>query len=135
MPARANRRSIALDRIDDCAGELRTQAVVVSSCKVSAQVFVGRTLREITAQQPLNRVRDLIGRGPVAQRTSGAGEPAHSSAHAKIKSVHQLPILLDLLAFQSDIGDPVLTAAIRATGHMQLDLLVKARKTLFHLAD
>src|SRR5271170_5163807 len=134
MPARANRRSIALNRIYDCARELRAKAIVVGSCKVSAQVLVGRTLCEISTQQPLNGVRNLVSSGPVAQRASRPGEPPHSSPHAEVKSVHQLPILLDLLALKSDISDPVLTATIGATGHVQLDLLVETWQPLLHLA-
>ena len=54
-------------------------------------------------------------------------------AHAEIKGVHHSAVVLDLLALKPYIGDPVLSAAVGASGHVQLELLVETRQTLFEL--
>src|SRR5277367_1174547 len=56
---------------------------------------------------------------------------ADRSADAEVKRIDHLSFVLDLLAFETNIGDPVLAAAVRAAGHVQLELLVEAGKTPF----
>ena len=55
------------------------------------------------------------------------------SPNTEIVGVGQLPIVLDLLAFDADVGDPVLTTAVGASGDVQLKLLVEFWNALFEL--
>ena len=59
----------------------------------------------------------------------------HRSAEAKIKRVGQLALMLDLLALDADVRDPVLAATIRAASHIQLELLIESRQPLFEFID
>ena len=61
--------------------------------------------------------------------------PAHGSTDAEVERSDQRSILLDLLAFKTDLGDPVLSAGVGAAGDVELDLLVEGGKALFHLGD
>ena len=56
---------------------------------------------------------------------------AHCSAEAEVVRIGQLAFVLDLLAFDADVGNPVLAAAVGAAGHMQLELLIELRQPLF----
>jgi hypothetical protein len=60
---------------------------------------------------------------------------ADRSAEAEVVGVGELALVLDLLAFDADVGDPVLAAAIGAAGDVQLELLVELRQALFELVD
>ena len=43
--------------------------------------------------------------------------------------------MLDLFAFDADVGDPMLAAAVGAAGYVELELLVESRQALFQLFD
>ena len=58
---------------------------------------------------------------------------AHRTAEAEIVGIGQLAFMLDLLALDADVGNPVLSATVRAAGNMQPELLVKLRQALFEL--
>jgi hypothetical protein len=45
---------------------------------------------------------------------------AHRSAEAEVVGVGELAFVLDLLAFDADVGDPVLAAAVGAAGDVSL---------------
>src|SRR5260370_18647308 len=129
------RWSVALNRIDDGAVELRPQAVVVRTRKVRPQVFIGLPVSEIRSQKPLDGRGYVLCGSAVAQRTGCARIFANRSANAEVEGIHESSILLDLLALESNVGDPVLSAGVGAARHVQLDLLVKARQPILHLAD
>ena len=60
---------------------------------------------------------------------------ADSAADAEVVGVDELAVVLDLLAFDADVGDPVLAAAVGAAGDVELELLVEAGQALFELLD
>ena len=43
--------------------------------------------------------------------------------------------MLDLLAFDADVGDPVLSATVGAAGDVEAKLLVELRQALFKFVD
>src|ERR1700760_3147919 len=43
--------------------------------------------------------------------------------------------MLDFFAFKADVGNPMLAAAIRAAGHVQLQLLIELRNPFLDLFD
>src|SRR5579863_1301381 len=60
---------------------------------------------------------------------------ADRSAEAEVVRVGQFAFVLDLLALDADVGNPVLPAAVGAAGYVQAQLLVELGKALFHLFD
>ena len=54
-----------------------------------------------------------------------------SASQAEVIRVHKAVVILDLLTFDTDIGNPVLTATVWAAGDVQLQILVEARQPLF----
>ena len=44
---------------------------------------------------------------------------ADGSADAEVEGVDHLAVLLDLLAFEADVGDPVLAAGVGAAGDVE----------------
>ena len=55
---------------------------------------------------------------------------ANSPSDAKVVGVDELTVVLDLLALQSEVGDPMLAATVGTTGDVQLDVLLEARQPL-----
>ncbi len=53
---------------------------------------------------------------------------ADRSAEAEVVGVGQLALVLDLLAFDADVGDPVLAAAVGAAGDVEPELLIELRQ-------
>src|SRR5665213_2116905 len=131
----ADRRSVALHGVDDFAVEQGAKGIVVVAREVGAKVFFGLATGEVGLKQALDSIGNVFGSGTVAQRARSAGVFADGSADAEVEGVYELAILLDLLAFKSNIGYPVLAATVGAAGNVQLDLLVEAGETVFHLAD
>ena len=60
---------------------------------------------------------------------------ADGSAKAEVVGVGELAVVLDLLAFHADVGDPVLAAAVGASGYVEAELLVELRQALLELID
>src|SRR5580765_7279174 len=96
----------------------------------ATQILSWRALLIELAKQPFNGVRHFRRRATIANRPRDRCKLAHAAANAKVVGIHHAPILLDLLAFNADVRDPVLPAAIRAAGDVQLELLLKARQPL-----
>ena len=134
MSARAHWRSVALHRINHRARKLCSKTIVIGPRKVRPQILVWLTCREIPPQQPLNRIRNIIRSRPIPQRSRRPCKLAHRATHAEVERIDRLPILLDLLPLKPNVRNPVLPALVRASRHMQLDLLVEPRQPLLHLA-
>src|SRR5690242_7265686 len=98
-----------------------------------AKAFLRVSVGLVVHNQPLDRVRHFRSGAAIADGSRNRSNFAQAAADAKVIRVHHFSFGLDLLAFNPDIGNPVLAAAIRATGDMQLDLLVEARKPLLEL--
>src|SRR5581483_3685469 len=57
------------------------------------------------------------------------------AADAEVVSIEQAIVDLDLLAFDTDVGDPVLAATVGAPGHVKLQVLIEIRETFFQFFD
>src|SRR6185437_7560273 len=130
-----NRGRVALNRIDGLAVQLCAESLIIVARKVGAEIFTRLTIGEIGLEQALDGIRHVFCSRTVAERARGTSVLANGPTNAELEGINQLAVLLDLLAFKTDIGDPVLAAAVGAAGDVQLDLLIEARKTVFHLAD
>src|SRR5580704_19425436 len=103
--------------------------------EISAQILVRSAFRKIGAQQPLQS-RRYFGRWyPIPDRPRHGGIFTYCSADAEVVSIHHLAFMLDLLAFQANIGDPVLAASIGAARHVQFQLLIELRDALLKLLN
>ena len=122
MLACANRRSIALHRADSSclqAGHAGCSSSMRGKVRLP-QILLRQPYVEISPQQPLQRIWNLLRRCPVPQWAGCTCIPPHRPTHTKNRThppaAHSL---LDLLALNPDISDPVLSAAIRAARHMR----------------
>ena len=87
------------------------------------------------AQQALDGFGHERRGAAIADRARDGGVLADRSAEAEVVGVGQLALVLDLLAFEADVGDPVLAAAVGAAGDVELELLVELGQALFELVD
>ena len=111
------------------------EGVVIGAGEVAAEVFFGRTAGEIAEEEALNGGWHFVGGGAVSQGTGGAGVLAYGSADAEVEGVDEDSVLLDFLALEADVGDPVLAAGVGAAGDVEADLLVEAGEAVFQFID
>jgi len=88
------------------------QVLVTVPRKELAQVFSQPTFIEIAAQEPLNRIRYFIRQAAISDGTSNALIKPNRAADAEVIGILQTAIDFDLLAFDSDVCDPVLAATV-----------------------
>ncbi len=103
--------------------------------KETAQIFAWLALGQIAAQQALERARHFRGGAAVAHGPGGSLMKAESAPDAEVVRVLHLAVHFDFLALDADVGDPVLAATVRATSHVELEVLIESGKTLFQLFD
>src|ERR1700722_17207836 len=88
---------------------------------------------QVLPQQTLDRIRYLSRGTPETHWLCKSLVLAHRAAQAEVERVDQRAILLDLFALQSNIGNPMLSATVRAARHMQSELLIELRQPLLKL--
>jgi hypothetical protein len=126
---------VAVYRIDNRAVELGAEVVVRGAGEVGAEVFALLADGEVAAEETVQSIWDILRRGAEAERSGGAGVLADGAADAEVEGVDELAVLLDLLALEADVGDPVLAAGVGAAGDVELDLLIEAGEAILHLGD
>src|SRR5580704_11833867 len=84
-----------------------------------------------TGKQPLDGVRNIRRGAAIAYGPRYRGEMANAPADAEVICVHHAAIHFDFLAFDADIGDPMLAATIRAAGNVEAQLFLKIGEALF----
>src|SRR5277367_1348490 len=94
--------------------------------KELAEIFFRSAIFVELVEKTLDRAGHIRGGAAVTYRPGDSGEFAYASAHAEIVGVDHLAFDLDFLAFQADIGDPVLTATVGAAGDVDAELLLEA---------
>ena len=119
----------------DFAGKIGAQFVVGMARKPGAQIFVRLARPPGTGAAGAQSLREPAARAAIADRARDAGVLANRSAEAEVVSIDELAFVLDLLAFDADVGDPVLAAAVGAAGDVQPQLLIELRQALFKLVD
>src|SRR2546425_7889418 len=127
------RRSIPGDGGQKSASQALAQFLVAVAAEEFPQILSGQSLLKIALQKTLNRVRNFTRQTPVADWTSNRLMQTDCAAHAEVVSVLQPSIDFDLLAFNPNICDPVLSATVRATGDVELQVLFKTRQAFFEL--
>src|ERR1700688_5183464 len=101
------------------------------AAKKLAQVFVSFAACVETFEQPFNRVGHGVRGAAIAYWARDARELADAAADAEVIGVDHFAVLLDFLALDADVGDPVLAATVGASGDVQLELLFEGGQTLF----
>ncbi len=117
------------------AGKLGAQLFVGIAREIGTQIFAGLAQFDIRGEQARDRVRNLGSGAAVADGTGNALILAERAAEREIERVDDVLALLDLFAFEADIGDPVLAAGIGAAGDVELELLVELRDALLEFVD
>src|SRR5579871_873324 len=94
------------------------------------QVFVALAIALESIHQSLDSVWYVGGSATIADRARDGSKFANASANAEIIGIDHLSVLLDLFPFKTDVGDPVLPAAIRAAGDIDAKLLLESGNAL-----
>src|SRR5439155_5295193 len=115
-------RQIALDGKENFAGEDFADLVIGFAREKSAQRFVLETMFLKIGQQAFDGIGDVGGGAAITNWPRDGRNLSEAAADTEIIGIHKLAVLLDLLAFNADVGDPVLAAAIWAASNVQLDL-------------
>src|SRR5260370_6124972 len=77
----------------------------------------------------------LGGGATVSDWPGDRGELANRAADAEVVGVHHATVHFDFLAFKADVGDPMLAATVRASGDVQLQLLIETGDAIFERLD
>src|SRR5262249_42126229 len=88
--------------------------------------FVALSIVGELIHQALDGIGNVGGGATIANRSRDRGKFANASADAEVIGVDHLAVLLDFLAFEADVGDPVLAAAIGAASDVDAKLLLEA---------
>src|SRR5690242_6410059 len=117
---------IALDGSDNVACEHGANFFVALPGQKLAKALLRVAAGLVGRDEALDGVRHFGGWAAVTDGARNRSNFAEAAAHAEVVGVHHFSFVLDFLAFDADIGDPVLAATVGAAGDMQLDLLVEA---------
>src|SRR5947207_10550257 len=130
---RPARRWIAHHRLALFAGQESAQLSFRVAREELPQVLFRRALDQVLAQEPFYGLRRFLRRAAKANRTRECRVLANAAAYAEIVGIYHLAVDLYLLAFHADVRQPVLPATVRASGHIEAQLLVELRYTLLQL--
>src|SRR5271169_3555991 len=126
-----HRRCIARDCVHRLARKEFAQLRVGVPGKELTQVFACFTRGEILLQQPFDRIWDLSRRASVSYGPRGRLMQTERSADAEVIGIDQTSINFHLLAVDAKVGNPVLTATVRASGDVQFQVLIEAGQAFF----
>src|SRR5581483_11285348 len=126
-----SRRLVARSRLDHVARQKFPQLLFAVPREKSPQVLPRELVVEISAQQALDRVRHFGSNTPISNWTRHRRVFSNRAAQAEVVRIHQLVTMLDFFALNTDVRDPVLSATVRASGHVQLQMLLETGKPLF----
>src|ERR1700691_2403994 len=121
----ATGRKIALHGSEVFTGQRCAQFSVGMAREISAQILSRFAFGQVFAQQPLDGIGNQRCGRAEADGPRGGGVFADGAANEKVVRVRQLAVVFDLLAFEADVGDPMLAAAVRASSHVQAQLLIE----------
>ena len=97
--------------------------LVAGSSQEGAQIFRSGTIFQKMDHQPFDRIWNISRRAAKADRPGDGRNVSETPANTEVIRVDHFSVGFDLFAFDTDVGDPVLAATVRASGNVQLDLL------------
>src|SRR5208337_3504145 len=115
-------RHLAGDRVHSFASQKLPQFRVRVPGKELPQVLTRRTRREIMPQQSLNRIRNLGRKAAISHGSRRRLMQTERSAKAEVIGVDESPIDLHFFAVDADVGNPVLSATVRASRNVQFQV-------------
>src|SRR5258708_408470 len=134
-PSRTHRRQIAGDRFHRFASQELPQLRIRVPGKELTQILVGLTRREIVPEQSLDRLRNLSRKAAISHRPRRRLMQTERSAQAEVIGINETSVHFHLLAINANVGNPVLSATVRASRNVQRQVLIKAGQTLFQFLD
>src|SRR6266851_7838916 len=126
-----HRRQIAGYRFHRLARQKLPQLCVRVPGKELTQVLARLAHGEILLKQSLDRIRNFSRRAAISHGPRGRLMQTERSTDAEVIGIDDTAVDFHLLAINANIGNPVLSATVRASGNVQLQVLIKARQTLF----
>src|SRR5438309_3979693 len=129
--SRTYRRQIPGYRFHRFARQKFPQLRVRMPRKELTQVLVGLAHGEILPEQSLDRIRNLSRRAAISHGPRGCLMQTERSAKAEVIGINKATVDFNLLAINANIGNPVLSATVRASGNVQFQVLIEAWQTLF----
>src|SRR5213592_424648 len=115
-----SRRSIPGDGGQKSASQALAQFLVAVAGEEFPQILSGQSLLKIALQKTLNRVRNFTRQTPVADWTSNRLMQTDCTADAEVVGILEPSSDFNFLAFNPNVCDPVLPAAVRAAGDVSL---------------
>src|SRR5205809_1351083 len=128
-----SRRSIPGDGGQKSASQALAQSLVAVAGEEFPQILSGQSLLKIALQKTLNRVRNFTRQTPVADWTSNRLMQTDCTADAEVVGILEPSSDFNFLAFNPNICDPVLPAAVRAAGDVKLEVLLESGQAFFKL--
>src|ERR1700675_4071818 len=125
--SRTFRRQIAGDRFHRFARQKLPQLRVRVPRKELTQVLVGLTCGEILPEQSLDRIRNLRRKAAISHGPRGRLMQTERSAQAEVIGIDDAAVDFHLLAINANVGNPMLSATVRASGNVQLQVLIETR--------
>src|ERR1019366_8694095 len=111
-----HRRHIAGDCIHRLASQKFPQFSVRVPGKELTQVLACLTRGEILPEQPLDRLRDLGRKAAISHGPCGRLMQTECSANAEVIGIDETSLDFHLFAINAYVGNPVLSATVRASG-------------------
>src|SRR5579859_1516346 len=112
-------------------GKKLTQLCVAVPNEKATQIFARLPLREELSKQSLQSIWNFRSRAAISNRTRRRLMQPKRSANAEVIGIDESVLNLDFLSFNTDVGDPMLPAAIGASRNMQLQVLIESRQPVF----
>src|SRR6266571_9434152 len=128
-----SRRSIPGDGGQNFASQALAQFLVAVAGEEFPQILSGQSLLKIALQKTLNRVRNFTRQTPVADWTSNRLMQTDCTADAEVVGILEPSSDFNFLAFNPNVCDPVLPAAVRAAGDVKLEVLLESGQAFFKL--
>src|SRR4029077_1071235 len=125
------RRQIPRYRFRRLARQKLPQLRVRVPGKELPQVLVGLACGEILPEQSLDRIRNLSRKAAISNRPRGRLMQTERSAKAEVIGIDEAAVDFHLLTINANVGNPVLSATVRASGNMQLQVLIETWQALF----
>src|SRR5713226_4218589 len=124
-------RQIAGYRFHRLARQKLPQLRVRVPGKELTQVLARLAHGEILLKQSLNRIRNLSRKAAITHWPRGRLMQTKRSADAEVIGIDDTAVDFHLLAINANVGNPVLSATVRASSNVQLQVLIEAWQTLF----
>src|SRR5215472_2180781 len=129
------RREITRHRRNGFSGQKFPQFRVAVPREKAAQILARLAVGEISTEQTLEGLGHFTGEAAIAHRPRRGLMETQSPADAEVIRVKHAAIDFELFAFDADVGDPVLTATVRASRDVQFQVLIETGKPFIEFVD